>query len=228
MPIGPPSALNGPANPPNTPPSSGILESKGAMPPIPSAVNAASAGAMALPRFLNTLPTASTAFWNGAGRRSTRLLNSEGIAETTPLAMAPIRGTMFFNAVPMDSANCWLRAPMSAFSLPSPASQFCQAAFIAPTEPSMVLAASSAVVPEMPISFIPDVRQCALGTARPGGLPHVSVQSRLSLGGIHPSLALPPAWAYSTRFRHDDVLSIVVTRSDWELSASHGIALGLP
>ena len=106
-----------------------------------------------LPKFLNTSPIAVTAFWNGAGSRSTRLLNSEGIAETTPLAMAPIRGRMFFNAVPMDSANCWLRAPMSAFSLPSPASQFCHAAFIAPTEPSMVLAASSAVVPEMPISF---------------------------------------------------------------------------
>ena len=135
----------------NSPPIKGNFERSPARPEEPSTPSAAVTGAKMLPKFLNTSPIAVTAFWNGAGSRSTRLLNSEGIAETTPLAMAPIRGRMFFNAVPMESASCWLRAPMSAFSLPSPASQFCHAAFIMPMEPSMVFAASSAVVPVMPI-----------------------------------------------------------------------------
>ena len=160
MPMGPPNALNGPDNPPSTPPSNGILDSNGAMPPAPRAMNAAIRGAMALctglnisPSPLNTLPMALIAFWNGSGRSVTRSENRLGMALTTLWAMTFTRGRMFFNAVPMESASCWLRAPMSAFSLPSPASQFCHAAFIEFTDPSMVVAASLAVVPLMPRLF---------------------------------------------------------------------------
>ena len=94
-----------------------------------------------------TSRTLATASWKGAGSSDTRLSNRAGIAETTPLAIALRRGTMFFSAVPMLSASCWLRAPMSAFSLPNPANQFCHAAFIMPMDPSMVVAASLEVVP---------------------------------------------------------------------------------
>ena len=130
------------------------------MPPAPNAMNAASSGAIAfftgatiLPSPLDTSVTALMAVWNGLGSRVTRSPNSDGMAATTPLAIWPTRGRMFFSAVPMLSLSCWLNALMSALLLPRPASQFCHAAFIEFTDPSMVVAASRAVVPLMPICF---------------------------------------------------------------------------
>ena len=67
-------------------------------------------------------------------------------------AISPTLGTTFRPAVMTDSTSWSVRAPMSASSFPSPVSQFCHEAFIIVMLPSMVLAASAAVVPVMPIS----------------------------------------------------------------------------
>ena len=77
--------------------------------------------------------------------------NSCGSAAVMPVMICAMRGPTFWMTVPIESTSWVVNPLMSALSLPSSASQFCHAAFIMPTEPSMVVAASLAVVPLMPI-----------------------------------------------------------------------------
>ena len=67
-------------------------------------------------------------------------------------AIWPTRGTTLPAVVATDSTIWSVSAAMSAPSLPSAATQFENAALAELTEPSMVVAASLAVVPVMPIS----------------------------------------------------------------------------
>ena len=60
-------------------------------------------------------------------------------------------GPTFLATLSTDSMSWSVSAPMSASSRPSPVSQFDHAAFMVFTEPSMVVAASRAVVPVMPM-----------------------------------------------------------------------------
>ena len=71
---------------------------------------------------------------------------SESAAMAAP-AMTAMRGTMFDAAVVTESTSCVVSFSMSASSLPSSVTQFCQAAFAMLTLPSMVVAASRIVVP---------------------------------------------------------------------------------
>ena len=64
--------------------------------------------------------------------------------------ISPMRGMTLLAAVTTDSISSSVRAPMSASSLPSSVTKFCHAALAMLTEPSMVVAASRAVVPLMP------------------------------------------------------------------------------
>ena len=67
-------------------------------------------------------------------------------------AIWPMRGTTLPAAVATDSTSWSVSAAMSAPSLPRAATQLKNAAFAELTEPSMVVDASLAVVPVMPIS----------------------------------------------------------------------------
>ena len=153
MPSGPPSMASGPLKPPSSPPSSGILDNSGAMPPAPSARNAAPIGASTVLNWLASPVILPMACWMGSGRIlviSPSMLGREAIRLLT---MTPMRGPMFLMTVPMLVTSWLVSLPMSASFLPSSVSQFCQAAFMLPTEPSMVVEASLAVVPVMPRLF---------------------------------------------------------------------------
>ena len=67
-------------------------------------------------------------------------------------AICATRGTTLPAAVMMESTSWSVMADMFALSLPSAATQLRNAALAELTDPSMVVAASSAVVPVMPIS----------------------------------------------------------------------------
>lgn len=67
-------------------------------------------------------------------------------------AICPMRGMMLPAAITALSTSWSVSAPTSAPSSARPASQFCQDARMLATEPEMVVAASCAVVPVMPIS----------------------------------------------------------------------------
>ena len=72
---------------------------------------------------------------------------SPGSCVSAVETMVATRGTMFLAAVSTDSTRSAVRVCMSALSLPSSVTQFVHAAFAMLTEPSMVVAASRAVVP---------------------------------------------------------------------------------
>ena len=69
-----------------------------------------------------------------------------------PLRIFPIRGTMFPAAVDTLSTRLSMSVPRSAVSSPTPVSRFFHAALAMLKLPEIVLAASLAVVPVMPIS----------------------------------------------------------------------------
>ena len=74
----------------------------------------------------------------------------ESIDGSSPIrvpTISPTLGTTFEAATTAESTSWPVRADMSAVSLPSPTSQLSQAAFMAETEPSIVVEASRAVVP---------------------------------------------------------------------------------
>ena len=95
--------------------------------------------------------------------------------------ICPTRGPTLSTTWPIDSSSCPLSSCMSAVSEPRPVTQLAHAAFAMLMEPSMVCAASLAVVPMMPcFSWI---RSMA-----------VTMSEKLS---IERSLARPVAAAYS-------------------------------
>ena len=61
------------------------------------------------------------------------------------------RGRMFSAAIMAESIKLFTSASKSAFSSAIPVSRFCQAAFVALTLPLIVVMASLAVVPVIPI-----------------------------------------------------------------------------
>ena len=71
----------------------------------------------------------------------------EGSSPISVPTISPTLGTMLDAAITAESTSWPVRAEMSAVSLPSPTSQLSHAAFMAETEPSMVVEASRAVVP---------------------------------------------------------------------------------
>ncbi len=95
--------------------------------------------------------TPSTADWNMPASDSARVGPSvatmDGSCEASVDTMTPMRVTMFEAAVTTESARLPVSPAMSAESSPRPVSQLSHAAFMELTEPSMVVAASRAVVP---------------------------------------------------------------------------------
>ena len=76
---------------------------------------------------------------------------SDGSCSTTVPAISATLGATFVMTFSTHSRSSSVKAPMSASGLPRAASQFSHADFIALTDPSIVVEASCAVVPAIPM-----------------------------------------------------------------------------
>ena len=77
---------------------------------------------------------------------------TDGKAWMRLLPIIATRGATFLATAPMDSSSWFVRWLKSTSSRPRPVRKFVQAAFAMPMEPEMVVDASLAVVPVIPIS----------------------------------------------------------------------------
>ena len=77
--------------------------------------------------------------------------STTGNASTIPLPICATLGATFVATAPIDSSSCCVSCEKSTSSRPSPVMKFSHAAFAMPMEPLIVVAASLAVVPVMPM-----------------------------------------------------------------------------